>query len=54
MIFRQLFEPLSSPYTYLLGCEETGLAVLIDPVIASLDRDLREVQRLGLQLASSI
>ena len=24
MIFRQLFEPLSSTYTYLLGCEETG------------------------------
>ena len=22
MIFRQLFEPLSSTYTYLLGCEE--------------------------------
>lgn len=54
MIFRQLFEPLSSTYTYLLGCEETRLAVLIDPVIASLDRDLREVQRFGLQLAYSI
>ena len=26
MIFRQLFEPLSSTYTYLLGCEETGQA----------------------------
>ena len=25
MIFRQLFEPLSSTYTYLLGCEETDL-----------------------------
>jgi hypothetical protein len=28
MLFRQLFEPLSSTYTYLLGCEETGEAVL--------------------------
>lgn len=27
MIFRQLFEPLSSTYTYLLGCEETGQAL---------------------------
>ncbi|MCJ7838462.1 MAG: MBL fold metallo-hydrolase, partial [Burkholderiales bacterium] len=35
MIFRQLFEPLSSTYTYLLGCEETGQAVLIDPVIVA-------------------
>ena len=54
MIFRQLFEPLSSTYTYLLGCEETGQAVLIDPVIVSMDRDLAEVNNLGLKLAYSI
>lgn len=54
MIFRQLFEPLSSTYTYLLGCEETGLAILIDPVISSMDRDLAEIQRLGLKLAYSV
>jgi hypothetical protein len=51
MIFRQLFEPLSSTYTYLLGCEETGQAVLIDPVIVATGRDLAEVNRLGLTLA---
>ncbi|HOY36226.1 MAG TPA: MBL fold metallo-hydrolase, partial [Piscinibacter sp.] len=28
MIFRQLFEPLSSTFTYLLGCEASGQAVL--------------------------
>ena len=54
MIFRQLFEPLSSTYTYLLGCEETGQAVLIDPVIVSIDRDLAEINRLGLKLAYSV
>ena len=54
MIFRQLFEPLSSTYTYLLGCEETGLAVLIDPVIASMERDLDQVHSLGLTLAFSL
>ena len=54
MIFRQLFEPLSSTYTYLLGCEETGQAVLIDPVIVSMDRDLAEIHNLGLKLAYSI
>ena len=54
MIFRQLFEPLSSTYTYLLGCEETGQAVLIDPVIVSIDRDLAEISRLGLTLAYSV
>ncbi|MGH8808534.1 MAG: MBL fold metallo-hydrolase [Noviherbaspirillum sp.] len=54
MIFRQLFEPLSCTYTYLLGCEETGQAVLIDPVIAAMERDLAELRRLGLTLAYSI
>ena len=54
MIFRQLFEPLSSTYTYLLGCEETGQAVLIDPVIVSMERDLAEINRLGLKLAYSV
>ena len=54
MIFRQLFEPISSTYTYLLGCEKTGQAVLIDPVIVTVERDLAEVQRLGLILAYSL
>ena len=54
MIFRQLFEPISSTYTYLLGCEETGQAILIDPVIVTVERDLAEVQRLGLTLAYSL
>ena len=54
MIFRQLFEPLSSTYTYLLGCEETGQAVLIDPVVTMVERDLAELQRLGLTLAWSV
>ena len=54
MIFRQLFETLSSTYTYLLGDEHTGQAVLIDPVIATMDRDLAEVHRLGLKLAYTV
>lgn len=54
MIFRQLFEPLSSTYTYLLGCEDTGKAVLIDPVISATDRDLAELARLDLELAFTL
>lgn len=50
MIFRQLYEPISSTYTYLFGCEETGSAVLIDPVINAIERDLAEIARLGLKL----
>ncbi len=54
MIFRQLFEPLSSTYTYLLGCDTTGLALLLDPVMVTIDRDLAEVNRLGLTLAYTL
>lgn len=54
MIFRQLFEPLSSTYTYLLGCDRTGLAVLIDPVVNSIERDLAELERLKLTLAFTL
>jgi glyoxylase-like metal-dependent hydrolase (beta-lactamase superfamily II) len=54
MIFRQLFEPLSSTYTYLLGCGQTGQAVLIDPVIVAIDRDMAELSRLGLTLAYTL
>ena len=50
MIFRQLFEPESCTYTYLLGCEETGESVLIDPVIDTVERDLDVIHSLGLTL----
>ena len=54
MIFRQLIEPLSSTYTYLLGCEKSRQAALIDPVVNCVERDLQELQHLGLELAFSI
>lgn len=54
MIFRQLYEPVSSTFTYLLGCEETGLAVLIDPVINSVERDLAVIAELRLTLAFTL
>ncbi len=50
MIFRQLFEPISSTYTYLVGCEQTGQAMLVDPVLPSWQRDLEELTRLNLEL----
>ena len=51
MIFRQLFEPLSSTYTYLIGCEHTGQALLIDPVVNAIERDLAVLAATGLTLA---
>ncbi|RKG59486.1 MBL fold metallo-hydrolase [Corallococcus sp. AB011P] len=51
MLFRQLFDSESSTYTYLIGDEATRQAVLIDPVLEQVDRDLRLVGELGLVLS---
>jgi len=50
LIFRQLFEKESSTYTYLLACEDTRDALLIDPVDLTSDRDLEIVSDLKLNL----
>jgi sulfur dioxygenase len=50
MIFRQLFDPESSTYTYLLGDPSTREAALIDPVLEHLERDLALVRELDLRL----
>lgn len=54
MIFRQLFEPQSSAYTYLIACEATREAALIDPVLETADRDLQLLAELGLTLKYTI
>lgn len=54
MIFRQLFEPESSSFTYLLACPDTRSAVLIDPVLETVERDLAALQELGLTLAWTV
>ena len=50
MRFRQLFDPTSSTFTYLLADEATREAVLIDPVLEQADRDLAILDELGLTL----
>ena len=54
MIFRQLFEPVSSTYTYLLASEATGEAILVDPVLPAWQRDLALVNELGLRLRYTV
>ena len=51
LVFRQLFDPPSSTYTYLLGCSVTREAVLIDPVFEQVRRDAALIGELGLQAA---
>ncbi len=50
MIFRQLFDKESSTFTYLFGDEATRKAALVDPVVENVERDLRLVSELGLEL----
>jgi glyoxylase-like metal-dependent hydrolase (beta-lactamase superfamily II)/rhodanese-related sulfurtransferase len=51
MIFRQLFDPQSSTYTYLLADTASRQALLIDPVFEQARRDAALVAELGLKLA---
>jgi glyoxylase-like metal-dependent hydrolase (beta-lactamase superfamily II)/rhodanese-related sulfurtransferase len=54
LIFRQLFDPQSSTYTYLLGDAKTKEAVLIDPVFELAGRDAALVEELGLKLVATL
>jgi len=50
LMFRQLYEPVSSTYTYLLADKDTKEAILIDPVLETVGRDLQQIEELGLTL----
>ncbi len=54
MIFRQLSDPETCTYTYLLGDEASGQAVLIDPVLSQASRDCQVLRELGLALTHTI
>jgi len=54
MIFRQLFDPVSSTYTYLLGCLESREAVIIDPVYEQFSRDSALIRELQLNIRYAI
>src|SRR5262249_44997180 len=54
LVFRQLFDPQSSTYTYLLGEGRGGEAVLIDPVFEQVRRDAALIGELGLNLVATL
>lgn len=49
-IFHQLFEPESCTYTYIVGDAQTKEVAIIDPVLETVERDLKFIQELGLKL----
>jgi glyoxylase-like metal-dependent hydrolase (beta-lactamase superfamily II)/rhodanese-related sulfurtransferase len=54
LIFRQLFDPQSSTYTYLVGDGRAKEAVLIDPVFELAGRDAALLTELGLKLVATL
>lgn len=54
MIFRQLFDSVSSTYSYLVASREGGEALIIDPVLEKVDRYLQLVRELDLHLVKSV
>ncbi|XP_068179610.1 persulfide dioxygenase ETHE1, mitochondrial [Antennarius striatus] len=54
LFFRQLFEKESSTYTYLLADTDTRDAIIIDPVLETIDRDLKLIHELGLNLKVAV
>ncbi|MDZ4083142.1 MAG: MBL fold metallo-hydrolase, partial [Bdellovibrionales bacterium] len=49
-VFHQLFESESSTYTYIIADRNTKEAAIIDPVLETVDRDLKLIDELGLRL----
>lgn len=54
MIFEQFFEPDSSTFTYLLGCEHTRQAVLIDTVECDVEKYVAALHQHGLTLVYTL
>jgi glyoxylase-like metal-dependent hydrolase (beta-lactamase superfamily II)/rhodanese-related sulfurtransferase len=54
MIFRQLFDSVSSTYSYLLASRCGGEALIIDPVLERVDRYLQLTKELDLRLVKAV
>ena len=54
MIFRQLFDSVSSTYTYLIASRRGGEALIIDPVLEKTERYLKLLTELDLKLIKAI
>ena len=50
MLFRQLFDRTSCTYTYLIADCKSRKAILVDPVLEQVERDLKLLQELDLTL----
>ena len=51
MLLRQIFDPQLAQYAYLIGCQQTGEALIIDPE-RDVDRYIRLAQQEGLRITA--
>ncbi|MEX1256734.1 MAG: MBL fold metallo-hydrolase [Gemmatimonadota bacterium] len=51
MLFRQFFDPKLAQYAYLVGCQQTGEALIIDPE-RDIDRYVEEAEGDGLRITA--
>ena len=54
MIFRQLFDSVSSTYSYVLASRRGGEALVVDPVLEKVDRYLKLMEELDLRLVKAV
>ena len=54
MLFRQLFDGVSSTYSYLLASRRGGEALIIDPVLEKVDRYIQLLRELDLRLVKAV
>lgn len=50
MLFRQMIDRETSTYTYIIADQNSKTAILIDPVLSRVERDLQQLRELGLTL----
>ncbi len=54
MIIKQLFEPVSSSFCYLIADKDQGKAVLIDPIKEQIEEYKRQLDHYKLKLVASV
>src|SRR5689334_4935697 len=54
MIFRQLFEPVSGTYSYVIARRRGAEALIIDPVLEKVDRYIQLLNDLDLRLVKAV
>jgi sulfur dioxygenase len=54
MIFRQLFDSVSSTFSYILASRRRGEALIIDPVLDKIERYLSPMEEIDVRLVKAV